>query len=258
MKSWNIVRHSIKQVFGNIQDAFRISIVIYTVQFFAALILVPAKFDEQSEIAAALQDGSFPFGSVILSGLVTLAGFAWIVVGWHRYVLLEERPTYFPKFHAGRILAYMGVSLKIGIILIPAFILAGILGAGFAGFAAAGTDTPSTAPATIALSVALIPVILLSYRLSILLPATAIGRPLTVSQAWGATKGEMGMLAMLAVITMVFTFAISTLGLGLFGAGSGAALAYQFVAGWIQMMLGASVATTLYGVYVEKRKLGFS
>ncbi len=206
----------------------------------------------------AMTEGAFPWGSFMITMISMTFVYVWVVVGWHRYVLLEESPSFVPKLEAGRIFAYIGKSLLILLLLIPVGFVAGTL-VGIV--SAADLFTPSTTRNPVfgmAIGVLLVfPISLFVYRMSPLLPAAAIGRTMTISQAWGAMKGEMGMLAMLGLISTALTIALSLPTLLLLPLGTGPLMAYQFVVGWIQLMVGASIITTLYGIYVEGRTLAY-
>jgi hypothetical protein len=259
------MKHSIKQVFGNLEGALRVSAVLYIAQFVIAQFVVGALFGsadlmDQEAAAKAMTEGTYPWGSFMITMISMTFVYVWVVVGWHRYVLLEESPSFVPKLEAGRIFAYLGKSLLIFLLLIPVVLVAGIL-FGIVG-AVVGSMPPGAAGNPVfgmAIGVLLVfPISLFVYRMSPLLPAAAIGRTMTISQAWGAMKGEMGMLAMLGLISTALTVALSLPTLLLLPLGTGPLMAYQFVVGWIQLMVGASIITTLYGIYVEGRTLAYS
>jgi hypothetical protein len=92
------------------------------------------------------------------------------------------------------------------------------------------------------------------FRLSTILPAAAIGKPLTLKAAWAGTEGSSVTILILVLILGAAQFALQLL-LGL--------LLLAPVIGVVLMVLGTvvsglvniSVLTTLYGYYIEKRAL---
>ncbi len=249
MKGVQIFMHALRMVFGNLGPVLRLSAVLYALLFlafgslgFGAIGLESASDDGVSAEAV----GQLALGAT-LAALFGLVAQVWIIVNWHRYVLLEDYPAgWIPRWPGFAVFRYMGrailLGLVIALIMIPALILVGgamALSQGLgvvlvSGLAALGSY--------------------LFFRLGIVLPAAAIGEPLTFREAWTATKDPDG-----AVIVLVFVVVAGGLFLQLpillfdsIGASilSGAA---ALVAGWINTMVGASLLTTLFGHYVQGR-----
>lgn len=245
MKGYQIFLHSVKQVFGNFGAAVRISGLLFLVQVFAALI-----FGRTAMTAGMNGAMMMPRGSMLLLMLVTLVTSLWIAVAWHRFILRVEEPqSVVPTFHGQRMLAYLGYSLLlIVIIAIPAAIL-GAVGAVIVNAFGANIVT-----SLVASLIVLVPVLLLSLRLCPVLPAAALGEPLGLRAAWDATQGTTADFLVLAVIASVASFAIG-LPMVLFMGFAPLMIAWALVTAWIKMMVGASILTTVYGHYVERRPL---
>jgi DMSO reductase anchor subunit len=92
-----------------------------------------------------------------------------------------------------------------------------------------------------------------AMRLSLVLPARAVDRPLSFGDSWAATDPASGAIAMvvlaLATLNVVLSLALGQLGFSL------ATALLSIVVQWFTAMLGLSVLTTLYGALVQRRPL---
>ena len=95
----------------------------------------------------------------------------------------------------------------------------------------------------------------MSYRLSLSLPAAALGEPMGFGASWGATKGAGGDILVLAILSVVAAVVIDLPPAFIFPNLTILAVAWQFATGWVILMVGVSILTTLYGHYVERRPL---
>lgn len=254
MNGIDIFGHSIRQVFGNFGAAVRISAILYIIQFGFGVWLearLPAMpFGQFNPMA--VQD--FPWGVFLLTYLVLAVTGLWIAVAWHRYVLLSEEPTsIIPAFRGDRMLAYFGYSILIALIMIPVVVVLS--------FAVSLLLVPllmSNGPNTFGFVVlgllVYVPLIVIGYRLSVVLPAVALEENLGIGGAWERTRGTTGTILVLAIASAIGFF---ILGLPLIWmtAGSVVAMVWSFVTQWIVIMVGVSILTTLYGHYVEERPL---
>jgi hypothetical protein len=105
---------------------------------------------------------------------------------------------------------------------------------------------------------ALAAALIVGYRFAPLLPASAVGQPLTFGAAWEATKGATSAIVVLAIVSAVASFVIDlpALVLGLAGPpGHILGLIWMLGTGWVKMLVGVSILTTLYGHYVEGRAI---
>lgn len=243
MKGYQIFLHSVKQVLGNLGPAIRISGILFLVQVIATL------FFGRREMMSGMQDAmAMPLGGPLLLTLVTLITSLWIAVAWHRYILRVEEPgSVLPPFHGRRLLAYLGDSLLIGVVvLIPALVLsvvAGLLG-----------STGGMIGMLLGLLVTLVPIFVLTLRFCAALPAAALGEPLGLRGAWEATDGATLDFLALAVIAGVASF-ILDLPSHLFMGAMPLAMGWAVISAWLKTMVGASILTTIYGHYVERRPL---
>jgi len=244
-----IFAHAITLVFSHIGFALRISALLY---------LVPAVLYEL--VIATVVRNPDPLLALRIASPIFLflaaAAALWIAVGWHRYILLDEAPGVIaPPFRGDRVLAYFGNSLLVGLIafgialvvFLPVGFIAAIIG---------------RAGGTISYLVLLLPlasyfvIAVLVYRVSLILPASAIGKPIKLSEAWAATRGSNGTFFALAIVSVLcaagLTFPVLWITPNL---GALAGFVWQTATSWIELMVGVSIITTLYGYYVEKRAL---
>lgn len=245
MKGYQIFLHSVKQVFGNFGAAVRVSGVLFLVQAITTLGLDRYAMMARGQGGAAMPPGGLLLMLVLIALMVTTS--LWIAVAWHRYILRVEEPSsILPAFHGKRLLAYLGTSLLIGIILIiPMVVLGGLAGM----IAQAGTTA-----AVLGSLLTLVLIILITLRLCPALPAAALGEPLGLRGAWAATQGATPDFLVLALIAGVASLAID-LPIFLFMGAMPLAMGWSVATLWIKTMVGASILTTIYGHYVERRPL---
>lgn len=255
MNGINIFGHSIRQVFGNFGEAVRISAILYVIQFGFTLWLgskMPVTgFADLNAAASA----NFPWIPFLVTYLVLIVTGLWIAVAWHRFVLLNEAPaSLLPTFRGDRMLAYFGYSILIAIIMIPvAFVLSFVVALVVAPLLMSGG--PSQFGLIVVGLFVYVPLIVVVYRLSVVLPGAALEESLSIGGAWERTRGTTGTIVVLAIISAVGYFIISLPVLFWFDAGSVPAAIWTFGSQWLIVMVGVSILTTLYGHYVEGRPL---
>lgn len=247
---WKIFKHSLLMVFRNFWKALHIagvpsliSAAVFLGYFFLAMLFgVFGEFDSQSPTLILL----IVAGGILMFATIYFSIF-WIVVAWHRFVLLEETPQgIFPPLRMDRMWAYFGRVLQIfAVFILPALLSLGVVNA----------FLQSNVAMAIAIGAVLFFTLsVFAYRLSLILPAAALGKRLTMSEAWEATKGQTG--SIIALLLLMIGFQIGTMAvftvlnfIPIVGA------IVQIIGQMLLTILGASVLTTLYGVYVEKREL---
>ena len=256
MKGWSLFVHSVRQVFGNLGAALRISGLLYLVQIAVSLVLGVSLMGDDADLQAKAMAGEFPWGGLVVVVLVALISGLWIAVAWHRYVLLNEpQGTLIPTFRADRILSYLGHSLLLLVVLIPVGAVMGLVaGLLLTPLMMAGGEGGIGALFALGILVYL-PMIVICYRLCVMLPAAALGQPMGVGAAWGKTKGASGDILVLAVISVAVAIVIGLPDIFVFAPGSVLSMAWNLITQWVVMMVGVSILTTIYGHYVEGRAL---
>lgn len=245
---FRIFLHSVRLVFNQLNGAMRISGVLYL----AALVISGiGMFFQPTAVAGQPPTLSWQF---LLATIISSLLYLWIAVGWHRFVLLDELPDGpVPAFHKNRLLAYFGRGIQAGLIMMVAalalFVIITML------LLATGA---SPIVAFFAFLVAVAIFLLISYRLAPMFPSAAIGQSVGVSQAWAATSGASGVIMGLAVVSAIAAVVIdlpAQLFIRLPGGAAWLGFIWLGITGWVKLMVGVSILTTLYGVYVEKRSI---
>ena len=192
---------------------------------------------------------------------VSIIAYASIAVNWHRYVLLDEVASGWQRLRIDSLMwRYIGNGFLIGIILAGAFAAGlGIALIGMVFGAVVGkAATVIVVPAMLALYAM---VLVAAYRLSVKLPAIALGRhDFSLQDAWAATAENFWQLLALIVlfVACVFIAALGTFlvsySFGTLGTvGLSVALAIQVLVNWVATILGVTLLTSLYGFFVEGR-----
>ncbi len=252
MQGWKIFTYSLEMVFGNLRAAFRVSLALYLAQAAFGIYFTSGYGDFMRQLAAG-DVTSFPPGFWLSWTLFIAISFVtslWIAVGWHRYILIEENNgAIIPPFQGRQMLAYLGKSLLIGLLLGLAFIMiSSFLSLVMGAVAGVGGVLMSTF-----ISFGL--VFYFFYRLGLILPAAAVGNSMTFSESWENTAQASAAIGQLAVIAIGFVALTQIPQYMNSDPDSVINIVYTYVLGWITMMVGASVLTTLYGVYFEGRKI---
>jgi hypothetical protein len=192
--------------------------------------------------------------ALLVVGLVAIAS---VAVNWHRYVLKDELPAGMARLRVDDLVwRYLGnamlITLIAGLVGVPVALVASLI------FAFLG---PVGAPFILAaILMAVLPVF---YRLSVKLPAIAMGRKdFTLRDAWLVTQGNWWQIAGLAVLLTIVSFVAA---LFMFGVtlllqmllpeqlADLADLGVQLAANWVLTVLSITTLTSLYGFFVEGR-----
>lgn len=253
---WQIFIHSIRQVLNNLSAALRISGALFLVQLIVSYALgVSLSGGSEAELQQRMMSGEFPWLGMILVFVITIITGIWIAVAWHRYVLKVEMPgSFIPPFHTDRMLSYFGNSLLLMVIAIPiGFAMSLVVGLIFSVFYS-DASLPGVGLGILAGVIIMLPVIVVVYRLSVILPGSALGEKVRLREAWSKTAGSSGAIIFLAVLSIVAAVVID-LPLKVLGSVPLLAFAWSAATAWLKMMVGISILTTLYGHFVEKRPL---
>ncbi|MFU1681706.1 hypothetical protein [Phaeobacter piscinae] len=249
MIGWKLFLHSVSMVQRNVPQLLRIFLVPALIGLAIAYLAIGGLLGDVGLQARGF-DGDM-FFSVLwrIVGLWLVIGVicAWTAVSWHRYVLLEEHPQgWIPAFRAKEALWYFlrllqlvvigsvvyGVAMFVGIALISGM---GMVGLAF-----------------LLVIAALIAVFM--YRLVLILPAAALGKPIGVSESLELTTGAFGTLFILALCLLGLQL-LSELILYLLIDAVLISTILQLIFSVGLAVLNISALTTLYGYYVEKRPI---
>ena len=251
MKGWEIFIHSVRLVFSNIESAFKVSLLPYTLSGLAFVLFgAEAMAVIQNSTPEAMMTAA-PSGlwtGFILYGFVAVLSFLWIAVSWHRFVLLEEYPSsWFPAFRGGPMLHYLGILILIALIIIGVVLVVGlVMSILLVVLGPIGAVIFMVIPFAIASYI--------FYRLCPLLPSAAIGRSMTFGEAWKSTAGSSATIGVLVLLLFLLSIVVQ-LPNQIGGADSVIGIIYSLVVGWFMMLIGSSVLTTFYGHFIEGRAI---
>lgn len=265
MKGFQIFFHALRMVFGNVVPVIKITLiptllmnaVIFGLNMKRLYFSVPPEANPSSgptPINLLVEDmnGTFWF-SITASLLIMVATWLWMAVGWHRFILLEEKPTILPKLHLGRMLGYFGYSILIAVILFIAAVILGIVVQAIVlGLLSPLNTVVAAVVATIAIHV---PLSLLFYRLSMVLPGVAAAEFVEFGDGWTTTRDDIWAIIVLSIVSSVACYVFLEVGGVMFSAGGIITFAWSILSEWVIFVVGLSILTTLYGHYIQKRPL---
>ena len=271
--SFAIASHAVRMLWLNLQDALRLTAVPYlVVQAISIglplLVLGAAGTEALGDFTLNELDDGTPtgvempenLGMVVIVQVLAVVGSiiagAWLAVVWHRFVLLEEYPNgAVPPFQGDLVTRYVLRLVVIFCVMIGIGLVGGLATAMFAAI------VPFVG---VVMGAGLIVVmILFSVRLSVMLPAAAVGIAMGVSEAWNKTQDSQwslfGGTVLIAILSTLLAIPALIL-MYVFGVLEATEIsviqiAINVVFGWIATMLTVSLATTIYGVAVEGREL---
>lgn len=243
MQGWKVFVHALGMVVRNWREALRIALVPTAL---GAVALVVAEFALPQSQAAGGEAAAR--GSMILTGLISILIWAlamiWMLVNWHRFILLSEFPSgWLPTLRRDAIGAYLWrvvqMSLLLIMAMIPPVVLMMILGE----------------PNAVLLMIWGALTFYGFYRISPVLPAAAIGETLAMRAAWDATRPGAGAIVIIFLLLMVVVQLASVMEVLLTEAIPvfGAIVSIMMMAAL--GLLNASILTTIYGHYVDERPL---
>lgn len=245
---WDIVRHSFAMLFRNLPNALRISLGPLAIALLGAALVISSLGVSSAQIAFDMARGTLSpqvaLAVILLTALFVVVS-AWIAVSWHRFILLEEYPGLLPALAGRPIGAYLGRTVILALVMIvamvPALVILGLLTALF------GPGLLSILGIGLALYFSFV-----WLRVGLVLPATAVGKPLGVGESWRVTAPHanaiLGAGALMIVLNSGIGLVSALLPLSL-------SLVLDVIVSWITLMIGTSLLTTLYGVIVEERRL---
>ncbi len=252
---WKIIFHASSMIFRNISMALK----IFSVPFIGMIVALLG-----STVVGQFLGLNSPAPMIFAVVVASIVLLLWGVVAWHRYILLEERPVgLIPMFNFRLIAGYFWRGVLLGLVTIPFFLVLAFVGRLFLGAgslelgqSASNFLTPTSSIQVFQLLTWAITVVLLVVvmRLSLILPAYALDRPIGMGESWEETHGAMFAIVVLviclSVLQWVFDFSYQLIAeLQLIGA------LWQAVTSLFLALLNVSILTTMYGVFIEKREL---
>ena len=260
MTGSQLLKHSFGMIERNIGTAMRISLVLFLISL--ALQFGTSFWTTMNiEYVTGLGMGAF-VAMTYLPSVVTIILGAWSAVAWHRFVLLEERPSgWLPQFHGREVLRYILWLLVLAVIylvlLIPLILLMVPFVVGIEGGNQPGAG--SFILIFLATSVMMMVVVVVLSRLSPVLVSRAVSNRLSLADAWRATRGStkpiIGFMFIMLLFLLVFGVIVGLIIMVLKTIGLFLIIPLYMLFAWFLALLQISYMTTLYGHYVENRKL---
>lgn len=257
MNGMDVVRHGIDMLLRNLGPALRVSAGPVLIAFLVTAVLGAlglgaalgpgADFSQPAGIGAGW--GFTLFVGTLLAMLLWLFVLSWVAVAWHRYILLEEQPGLLPPLRSDLVWPYLGRTVLLALLLILLAIPVSIV----AGFLLYGAGPENLVAVFVVQTVLSLLLGWVAMRLSLVLPARALDRPLRFGESWAATAPVSGaifvVVLVLAVINAVLALLFGAMGDNL------VTVLLSLAVQWFTAMLGLSVLTTLYGALIERRTL---
>lgn len=250
MLGWKIFVHAWRQVTGNLWAAVRMSwpAALITGLLFVATYISVDRIDIPTSVV------------LVLLVFTMVIGFLWVIVSWHRFILLNEhQTTLMPKMHTAAMFSYflnaLGIAFVTILIVLLVVLVGGIIFGLFVAMATAIYEPLGAVMAFMASLGALVVFVMgsvLFYRFGAALVGSALGKELSLSDSFKATKGHTWNLFVMAIPTAIVGSIASFLTEGNLG---GIGMVVGFAVQWFAFFLGASCLTTIYGYFIEKRGL---
>lgn len=246
---WQIFKHSFNLVMANLEQAFRLSLVLYLIQSAYTLysFFNPPQMMEFEGMQVPVMSPETIFPTIVLGILAVIASL-WIAVAWHRFALTGESTSgWVPQFHGSAVMGYLGRSILIGVLVVLGVMVLSI---------PIGIISIGLPPLAGIMSLLLIGLAAyLFFRLGIMLPAAALGEKLTLGDTWDVTKGRSSTILVLALIVVGASIIIQLPSWFNDNPSSIINVVYSLVVNWFATIIGISVLTTLYGHFVENRPI---
>lgn len=179
-----------------------------------------------------------------------------IAVCWHRYGLLEgdARPGIM-RPGVNVLGSYFVKLIIVGLLIVLAAVPGGVVMVLLSGGLSGGSFQPGFAVGLLATLVLSVVLSWIGMRISLILPAAALGTSIKVSQSWQVTESFAGGIFRVAIIVAVLNGVLAGVAGILAAASPALAILGQFLLSYFQIILSISVLSTLYGHLVQGRPL---
>jgi hypothetical protein len=242
-----IFRHALTMVFRNLLDAFKVSLIPFGIAV-VVTVFVTGTLIGSDLLTGHIDVQDAPLQLAVLSLLMVVVYmflFSWVAVNWHRFILLEEYPRWFPEFRSRPIGPYIWHTIKAALLLMVCLIPIMLIGSFLASALGSLGAQLLVAIVTFAISYGWL-------RIAMGLAGTSIGQPIGLRASWAETAPLSGAIWGTAFCVMVMGMVATlfeTIGGPVIGPFIG------IVVNWITFIVGVSILTTLYGHTVQGRDL---
>ena len=246
---YQVLRHVVQQVFGNLGQALRITGILVAGPTLFFLLTTPAVLVQDPRAVDPIDPGAINWGMLLIGVVLSVLAWCWAAVAWHRYVLLEEYPTgLLPVWRGDRVLGYLGRAILVGLLVAGAALMMGI-GIGVVLMVSQSLGLALLLGFGLALGVSGV-----ATRGGLIVPAAAIGAPLKLGESWDATAPVSGQILLPIIVIALVGALASQASLLLFGATIPGAVV-SIAISWLQLLVNLALMTTLYGNLIEGRQL---
>ncbi len=259
--AFQIIRHAFRMIYDNLGQALRVSVGPYLILVIASVVAItladlPTAFVVDPSAGVPVGLSPLVFLAIIALLVFGLFVFGWVAVSWHRFILLEEYAGALPAVAGRPIWPYVGRMMLYGffvvIAAIPIFFVFGLVAAPFA---SGPNDSQPVIVVGFFVFLASALLTFIWFRIALALPGVAVGKPISIGEAWSATSSMAGTIFGVAFLLMGIN--------GIAGLVVGQVSALLPIIGfvlnilvqWVTLMLGVSILTTFYGHLIEKRPL---
>ncbi|MEY1557127.1 hypothetical protein AB3Y40_15965 [Yoonia sp. R2331] len=241
-------------ILRNLWPAFKATFVPFAVLAGAAGLLIWLRRDALANFPMGPE--SMQTALLLILILLPLVVFvlSWVAVTWHRFVLLEEEPGFFPALKNRPVWRYVWRLLQVGLIYVVFFFIMSFISSLIV--LPLVQLTGSFFIITTLWSILINIIIgIIWFRLALVLPAASVGKPITISESVDATsdigRTLIGVIIILSVLQIGLSYAIQSISFMSLSVADILSLVLQ----WFTLLLGISMLTTLYGHLVEGRDL---
>lgn len=246
-QAWVILMRAARDILDNIVVALQISAV--------PILIISFVGDHWLNRALAAQQGflffqgHFVWWMWALGLAATVLPLLWMAVGWHRFVILGERPwPVAPRLNGGRILAYAGRNLVIILLAILYGLGVVFLFSLVAGIVAAGSGMEEDAAKEMLAPAGDLAASFLGtffvLRFSPAVVATACGMPMTLREATGLGGGRTIVVLWLSLATLGIAWILDAI-VGLIDLTGIALDGYVLVSTWFLILINVGIMTAL-------------
>lgn len=249
-----IAKKSLHLMTSNWMDMFRICAALYLFKYVVTALATYATTGVWTLTPPDLisdTSSSVDFMIIIASLAVSIVAGLWVAVAWHRYVLLAENPQgWIPRWNKSACIAYFVQGLKL--VLLFSFLLILLL---MLLYVAGSLISVPINPFVGYLFALVFGALSISVflRVSLVFPAAAIGRHLTLKDSWIATGPYRSPIFLLSGIIGFFTLNLQkiseALGANMFMS------SIDFLLNILIALWTLSIMTTLYGGIIEDRNM---
>ena len=257
-QAFAMFRHALRMIFANFGATLRAIAPGLVLIVLAALAIYMLSTDlaemmlaRDNDIGQVLSGGGLL--TILLGALVMFVGFVVMAIIWHRYVLLSEVEREGGLTPSAKTVGrYVWVSILLFLIIfllsIPIMMVVGLV-------AAALASAPGPLVGLLGLLVGVV-IGWIVMRLSLPLPAVAIGKRLSFGDSWRATQPVAVIVLWLSLGVSIFNQVIGSVVAAVISEPLFLAGSLQLIVTILTALISASVLTTLYGLCIEGREIG--